>query len=109
MRIEGRDLVDFGERQLHLLGERRKMCRRQMSVVVLDQMQMLDEEVAPERPISEQGSHFRERRGINLAALRGAARPPLATGRLSVHDLDLFQLNTLTRFYQNSPTIRPSA
>src|SRR5437660_6178891 len=80
-----------------------------MSVPVLDQMQVLDKEVAPERPISEQGAHLCERRGINLAALRGAARPPLATGRVSVHHLHLFQLNTLTRSYQNSPTIRPSA
>ena len=36
MRIEGRDLIHFGQRKLHLLRQCRKMRRRQVTVAVLD-------------------------------------------------------------------------
>ncbi len=49
------------------------MRRRQMAVAVLDQMQMLDQEVAPARPIAQQGAHLVARARIDLAALGGAA------------------------------------
>jgi hypothetical protein len=47
MGVEGRDLVDLGERELHLLRQRGEMRGGEITVAVLDQMQMLDQEVAP--------------------------------------------------------------
>ena len=61
MGVEGRDLVDLGLRQAHLLGERRQMRGREMAVAVLDQVQMLDQQVAPARAVAEQGPHLLER------------------------------------------------
>ena len=51
MRVEGRDLVDLGQRHLHLGGERGEMRGGEMAVVVLDEMQMLDQQIAPARPV----------------------------------------------------------
>ena len=80
MRVEGRDLVDFGERELHLLRERGEMRGGEMAVVVLDQMQMLDQQIAPARPVGEQRAHLVERRRVDLAALGRARRPAAAAG-----------------------------
>ncbi len=80
MRVEGRDLVDFGERQLHLLRERGEMRCREVTALVLDQMQMLDQGIAAPLAIAEERANFRECRGIDLAALGGAARPARARG-----------------------------
>src|SRR5204863_6541384 len=46
MGVEGRDLVDFRKRELHLLGERGEMRGREMAVLVLDEMQVLDKKIA---------------------------------------------------------------
>ncbi len=80
MRIEGRDLVDFGERELHLGGQRGEMRGGQIAVMILDQMQMLDQQIAPARPVGEQRAHFLKRRGVDLAALGRTRRPAAATG-----------------------------
>ena len=80
MRIEGRDLVDFGERELHLRRQRSEMRRGEMAVVVLDQMQMLDQQIAPARPVDQQRLHFFKRLRIDLAAF-GRPRRPAAAGR----------------------------
>jgi hypothetical protein len=92
MRVEGRDLVDFRERELHLVGKRGKMRGGEMAVFVLDEMQMLDQEVAPARPIAKQRAHFRKRLRLDLPAFRRAARPAVwlsARGarrrRLNIH------------------------
>ena len=76
MGVEGRDLVDFGERELHLLRQRGEMRGGEMAVFVLDQVQVLDQEIAPARPVAQQRAHLLERRRVDLAALgrlRGAA------------------------------------
>ena len=78
MGIEGRDLVDLGQRELHLVRQRRKMRGGQMTVVILDEMQMLDQQVAPARPVGQKREHFLARRRIDLTALRGARRPAAA-------------------------------
>ena len=83
MRIEGRDLVDFGVRHLHLLRERGEMRGGEMAVMVLDQMQMLDQQIAPARPVGEQRAHLVERRRIDLTAL-GRARRPAPAGTFAV-------------------------
>ena len=44
MGIEGRRLEDLGEGELHRIGERREMRRRNLVIGVLDQMQMLDQQ-----------------------------------------------------------------
>jgi len=51
MGVEGRDLVDLGLRQPHLGGERRQMRAGNVPVVVLDQMQMLDQQIAAARAV----------------------------------------------------------
>ena len=54
MRVEGRGLEHFGEGELHLVGERGEMGRGNLVIFVLDQVQVLDQEVAPPRPVAEQ-------------------------------------------------------
>jgi hypothetical protein len=45
MVVEGRYLVNLHLGQAHVLGKRAQMCGRQTTVVVLDQMQELDQEI----------------------------------------------------------------
>ena len=78
MRVEGRDLVDLGLRHLHLVGERGEMRRREVAVVILDEVEMLDQQVAAARPVGEQGLDLGQRVRVDLAALRGPARPVAA-------------------------------
>ena len=78
MRVEGRDLVDLGERKLHLGGERGEMRGGEMPVAVLDEVQMLDQEIAPPRARAEQRAHLGERGRVDLPALGGAARATAA-------------------------------
>src|SRR3974377_133683 len=69
------------------------MRRRQIAVVVLDQMQVLYQQVAPARSVSEQRAYFLQRLRVNLTALGRAWRSPPAafiatyrrSGRLRVH------------------------
>ena len=78
MGVEGRDLVDLGLGQLHLVGQRRQMGRRQVTVSVLDQVQILDQQIALPRRIAQQGANPVERGRIDLAALgnRAGLAPP---------------------------------
>ena len=80
MRVESRDLIDFGQRHLHLGGERGEMRGGEMAVFVLDQMQMLDQQIAPARPVAEQRADLVERLRIDLTALRRAARAAARLG-----------------------------
>ena len=75
MRVEGRDLVDLGLRHLHFVRERGEMRGGEMTVLVLDEMQMLDQQIAPSRPIGEQRLHVLERlrKEGRFALYRGAA------------------------------------
>ncbi len=91
MRIEGRDLIDLGQRQFHLGGERGEMRGGKTAIGVLNEMQMLDQQIAPARLVAEQRAHFLERLRIDLPAFRSAPRPavrlPRATRgrRLNIH------------------------
>ena len=51
-----------------------------MPVMVLDEMQVLDQQIAPARPVGEQCAHLVERRRVDLAALGRARRPAPAAG-----------------------------
>ena len=79
MRVEGCDLIDLGERHLHLGGERGEMGGRQITVLILNQMKVLDQQIAPARPVGEQPAHLLERLRIDLAALGRARRAAAAT------------------------------
>ena len=81
MGIEGRDLVDLGQRKLHLLRQRGEMRGRDVPVMVLDQVQVLDQQVAPPRPVGKQRLHLGERVGLDLTAFRGAAGASTAASR----------------------------
>ena len=80
MGVERGDLVDLDQRQPHLLGERREMARVQAAEMVLQQMQVLDQQVAPALALAEQRLDLGERGGIDLPALRviRPAPPPRA-------------------------------
>ena len=75
MRIEGRGLEHLGEGELHLVGERREVGRGNLVIFVLDEVQMLDQEVAPPRPVAEQKRDLFSGLGIDLAALGGRLGP----------------------------------
>ncbi len=78
MGVERGDLVDFCQRQPHLLGQRDEMARVQAAELVLQQMQVLDQQVAAPLALPEQCLHLGKRRRVELAALRlvRAAPPP---------------------------------
>jgi hypothetical protein len=63
-----------------------------MTISVLNQMQMLDEQIAPSLAVAKQRAHLVKRAGIDLAALGRARGPaPAATGfriRLLVNDVN---------------------
>src|SRR6266498_3051559 len=84
MCVERRDLVDLGEREPHLLRQRHEMRRGQMAVAVLDQMQMLDQEIAPAWTLLQQRAHFLERARIDLAPFGSSRGFPPPAARLVV-------------------------
>jgi hypothetical protein len=74
MGVEGRDFVDLGLRHFHLEGERGQMWRGDVAVMILDQMQMFDQQIAAARSVDQQRLDISERGRIDLAALRRARR-----------------------------------
>src|SRR6185369_1731227 len=78
MRVEGRRLEHFGKAELHLVGERRKMRGGDLMVLVLDQMQVLDQQVAAARKIAEQLLDLICGGRIDLAPLRRRLGAPAA-------------------------------
>ena len=63
--VEGRDLVDLGGGELHLLGERDDVCGRDAVIAVLDPVQVLDEQIATPRLLAEELPYLRQGRGID--------------------------------------------
>jgi hypothetical protein len=51
-------------------------------VAVLDEVEVLDQEIAPARPVGQERLHLVERLRIDLAALRGPAGAAAAFRRL---------------------------
>src|SRR5207248_1787964 len=74
MVVERRHLVHLGERKAHLLRERREMRRRQVAVVIVKLVQMLDQEIALPRRVAEKLLHVGERLCIDRPAFRDRAR-----------------------------------
>src|SRR5437879_13812490 len=82
MVVEGRDLVDLGHRKLHLVGERDQMRGREMAVMVLDAVQILDQEIAPARRVFQEGAYFFAGLGIDAAPFGRAAHARAFRGLL---------------------------
>src|SRR5262249_45256128 len=70
MSVEGRDFVDLRHRYAQDVCERGHMLRAQMTVPVLDQMQIFDEPVADNGLAAEEGLNLLERSFVNLTAAR---------------------------------------
>ena len=88
MRVEGRGLEHLRKRQLHLVGKRREMRGRDLAIFVLDQVQVLDQEIAPPRPVAEQQLDLVGGGRVDLAALRGRLGPlPSRAGMFERADL----------------------
>src|ERR1700682_6420238 len=75
MRIEGRGLEHLSEGELHLVGERCEVGRRNLVPSVLDEVQIFDQQVAPPRPVAQQKRNLFSRLWIDLAALGGRFGP----------------------------------
>jgi hypothetical protein len=75
MRVEGRDLESFRERDPHLFRKSRKVRGRDLPVAVLDEMQVLDQQVPVPRPAPEQRLNFRQRLRLDLPPPRHRACP----------------------------------
>src|SRR6185503_14483869 len=75
MRVERRHLIDLDEGELHLMRQRRQMPRVEAAILVLDEMQELDQQIALARPVAEQRLDVVERLGLDLAPPGQAATP----------------------------------
>ena len=60
------------------------MGGREVAEALLQQMQVLDQQVAPARPVAEQRLHLLERRDVDLAPLGARRAEPLALARVTV-------------------------
>src|SRR3954465_12776181 len=88
MRVEGCGLEYFGERKLHLVGERGEMRGRDLAILVLDQMQIFDQEVATPRSVAEQLLDLVRGGGIDLPSLgRGLGALPSLAGMFELANL----------------------
>jgi hypothetical protein len=57
------------------------MARREMAVAILDQVKILDQQIAPPRQFSQEFSNFFNGRGLDLAPFRdGSGGPAAGTG-----------------------------
>ena len=83
MGVERGDLVDLDECQPHLLGQRRQMARMETTEAVLQQMQVLDQQVAPAFAVPEQRLHFVQCRGVDLPALWTVEPAPPSRARVN--------------------------
>src|SRR3546814_9847729 len=58
--VEGGDLIDRRHRQIHLLGQRAQVARRQVAVAVLNPVQVLDQQIRPPRAVAQQSLRSEE-------------------------------------------------
>ena len=75
MRVEGRDLINLGQGEPHLGRQSSEMRGREMTVTILDEMQMLDQQIAPALAVAKQRPYFFAHLRLDLTALWGARRP----------------------------------
>ena len=79
MGVEGRDLIDLGLRHAQLVRQRHQMRGGDVAVPVLDEMQELDQEIAPSLRGTEQRAYLGPRGRSKLPALGHS--PALAPAR----------------------------
>jgi hypothetical protein len=60
-----------------------------MAVAVLDQVQMLDQQVAPPLALAKERAHLFKRLGLDLPALRRLRRTPATAGGFGVGSANL--------------------
>jgi hypothetical protein len=84
MRIEGRDLINLGQSEPHLMRQSGKMRRREMPIAVLNEMQMLDQEIAAALAVAKQRAYFLERLWVDLTALWRAWRSTSSYSAMTV-------------------------
>src|SRR6185312_11818542 len=82
MGVEGRGFEHLGKRQLHLVGERGQVRGGDLVIAVLDQMQVLDQEVATPRPVAEQCGNLLASLRIDLAPLGSRLGSPAPLTRM---------------------------
>src|SRR6056297_4074694 len=78
MRIERRHLIDFGLRDAQLFGQRPQMRGGQMTKTILNEMQILDQQIAAARRGAKQLLHLLPWLILELAALRRVTALALA-------------------------------
>src|ERR1700732_2040302 len=69
MGVERRGLEHFRKRKLHLVGKSREMGGGNLAIFALDEVQMLDEKIAPPRPVAEKKLDLMRSRRVDLASL----------------------------------------
>ena len=82
MRVKGRGLEHLREGKPHLVGQGYEVACGNLLPGVLDEMQMLDQEVTPPRPVAEQKSNLFSGLRIDLAALGGRFGPFSSLARM---------------------------
>ncbi len=80
--VEGCGLEHLGEGQSHLVGQGGQVIGRDLAEGVLDQMQVLDQQVALARALAQQGLDRHLGAGVDLPPLRRGASPLPAPARM---------------------------
>jgi hypothetical protein len=75
MGVEGCDLIDLGQSEPHFLRQSGEMRGRKMTVAILNQVQMLDQQIAPPLALAKERTYFLKRARLDLAALWRARTP----------------------------------
>ncbi len=75
MRVKSRHLIDFRQSQFHLVSQRGEMGGGEVTVSVLDQMQMLDQQIASPGTVSKQRPYVINGVEVYLPALGRSAGP----------------------------------
>ncbi len=76
MGVERGDLVNLGQRKVHLVGQGHEMTGVKAAEMVLQQMEMLDQQIGATLAVTEQRRDLGERGGVDLAALRMVRTAP---------------------------------
>ena len=67
--VEGGDLIHFRKREPHFMRQGDQMPMRQMALIVLNEVEMFNQEIAAAGTIAKQNAHVVKRVGVDLAAL----------------------------------------
>jgi hypothetical protein len=89
--IEGRDLIHLGHRHVGFLRQRDEVPLVQAEVPIVQQVQMLDEQIAPParlRLLAEEGPHFSECRVFGLTTFHAALALDALSHLVGAHGSD---------------------